>query len=447
MDTQGTPADVSYADGCQPLAVCMVCLTEFPPDVAECPKCHVALSLVRKCPGCSKIVSARHSKCIYCNHVFVIASPKPVEDEERGVRDLRRQQRMRRLVAAAVSLAVFTSVFTIGLIVSRRLEHRLEVPVLTRLATSYAVRPTAIYREASLSGAPIARLKATEVVEVLDFVRAGKTEGGWYIQWKGIEGYVRPRDFAPPKVVDPEKGYPLLRVTILGIEDPGRMSMAMDAVQYYREAFPTSPHRDELAWVAAEQAQEIARTTGDGELLRRAREAYTLLAAGGEYADRAHQAVENLPSPGQLSSGRKRPPNRSPGMEFVGSGTGGVSPQTAQKFTLLDQTEVWVELPPLEQVTAGAVLQGRMARELRARDHVAVPAGAPCALRVLESVPAASSSAGHVLVQMTGMQVSGRQVGVNTFPVRVSLPAAGNTSPQPTTLVIKLRTPLLIPEQ
>src|SRR6266581_3278128 len=70
-------------EGCEPLAVCMVCLSEFSVEVPECEKCHVPLSVVRKCPGCSRVLSARHSKCVYCGYLFIIrpivrsASPTP----------------------------------------------------------------------------------------------------------------------------------------------------------------------------------------------------------------------------------------------------------------------------------------------------------------------------------------------------------------------------------
>ena len=79
-----------WKSGTEALALCMICGGEFPPGTRDCPDCNVSLSIVRRCPACNKIVSAQHTKCVYCRTPFVEElSRRPSEDlpalEEDGV--------------------------------------------------------------------------------------------------------------------------------------------------------------------------------------------------------------------------------------------------------------------------------------------------------------------------------------------------------------------------
>lgn len=57
--------------GTEPIAVCFSCDATLPPETVRCPACDCALSIVRRCPGCRRILSAQHTHCIYCSVSFL----------------------------------------------------------------------------------------------------------------------------------------------------------------------------------------------------------------------------------------------------------------------------------------------------------------------------------------------------------------------------------------
>ena len=57
--------------GTEPLAVCFACDATLPAETAKCPVCDCEMSIVRRCPGCRRIVSAQHTYCIYCSISFL----------------------------------------------------------------------------------------------------------------------------------------------------------------------------------------------------------------------------------------------------------------------------------------------------------------------------------------------------------------------------------------
>lgn len=57
--------------GTEPVAVCFACDTTLPAETARCPVCDCAMSIVRRCPGCRRILSAQHIHCIYCSLSFL----------------------------------------------------------------------------------------------------------------------------------------------------------------------------------------------------------------------------------------------------------------------------------------------------------------------------------------------------------------------------------------
>ena len=59
-----------WKSGTEALSLCMICGGEYEPGTRECPDCHVSLSMVRRCPACHRIVSAKHTKCVYCRTSF-----------------------------------------------------------------------------------------------------------------------------------------------------------------------------------------------------------------------------------------------------------------------------------------------------------------------------------------------------------------------------------------
>src|SRR5262245_35513133 len=63
--------DVEWADDAKPVATCMICNSMLSVTETECAKCKVALSLVHLCPGCGRVVAAKHQRCPYCSRNFL----------------------------------------------------------------------------------------------------------------------------------------------------------------------------------------------------------------------------------------------------------------------------------------------------------------------------------------------------------------------------------------
>ena len=431
-------------EGCEPLAICMVCLTEFSVDVSECDKCHVPLSVVRRCPGCSRIVSARHSKCVYCGRLFVI---RPIASSASATqpKHVHHPISNRILRTAIVGVAVYTLVFSLVFYATRKLDHRTAPRPLSRIASSYALRRAPIYANSSLTGVPIGQ--ATGPVEVLDFATAGNTALWWHITSTGGGGFVRPGDFAPPNAIDPEKGYTLLRCAILAADERGRLLLAVDAVQHYRNAFPVSAHRDDLSFLVAEQGQRVAVKTRDTELLSRARDLYSQLASSGQFSEEARRMLQQLPRPDQSWAPTLARPTAD--LQVVGGDLRRQSSVDAlHTVTLSNQEEISVQLPPMPHATKGSMLAGTVLENRpRQRDHYAVPAGSPCIVRVVETVaPLSPASDGALILELQGVSMQGRWVIVNAGLLRVPLPATARDDHHPWNVVFTLRAPLIVPE-
>src|SRR6266487_4409016 len=194
--------------GCEPFAVCMACLSEFSIQASQCDRCHVPLSVVRRCPGCSRILSARHSKCVHCGCPFLSL---PIVNSTPAVqhKHLHYPAPMRVFRAAVFGIGLYTIVFSFIFYATHKLDHRAAPRLLSTIASSYALRSAPVYADSSLTGVPIAHVTGT--VEVLDFAIVGSTVRWWHVTSARVSGFVRPTDFAPPKPIDAEKGYTLLR--------------------------------------------------------------------------------------------------------------------------------------------------------------------------------------------------------------------------------------------
>jgi len=64
-------AGLEWIHGTEPLAVCFSCDQTLPVETTRCPACDCATSIVRRCPGCRRILSAQHNHCIYCSVSFL----------------------------------------------------------------------------------------------------------------------------------------------------------------------------------------------------------------------------------------------------------------------------------------------------------------------------------------------------------------------------------------
>src|SRR6266568_7544535 len=102
-----------WKSGTDAIAMCMICGGEYAADTELCPDCNVSLSVVRRCPSCSRIVSFQHTKCVYCRVPFTHEAPKSLLSGD-IIPEMPRapNQGQRRFRAAAVSIVTFIIVFT-----------------------------------------------------------------------------------------------------------------------------------------------------------------------------------------------------------------------------------------------------------------------------------------------------------------------------------------------
>src|ERR1051325_9113940 len=108
--------DAGFLSNAPAFAICGVCDKSYPVETPECPKCKSPLSTVRRCPVCSKVVSAKHQRCIYCSTSYLqdepdfsAPRPAPIAVAPAGPSPDERRK------AILVSVAVFLVVMFFGL--------------------------------------------------------------------------------------------------------------------------------------------------------------------------------------------------------------------------------------------------------------------------------------------------------------------------------------------
>jgi len=297
-----TTARLKFKKSVEPFSMCMICLARVRSEVADCPRCEVPVAHVRKCPSCSRIMSSRHPKCVYCGQSFLQPEMMPDSPPILSLPVLPSRTRIKARRALVVSIAVFTLVFAMVLTFTRQLEKRKSQPTSTRpIATSYAMRRTLVFETPRLTGSA-GQLPAGTQIEIIEY----EVPIWWQVKTSTLAGYAKPRDFAPPKVLDSDRGYLLLREYIVGITDSRTMATGIDAVQDYGSRFPASEHSDELLFWTAEQARLVAEQRKDEELLGRARKLFTQLTMSARFGEGARAELESLPSPPIPHSSRDR---------------------------------------------------------------------------------------------------------------------------------------------
>ncbi len=425
----------SKSDG-EPFAVCMSCRSEFPIEIGICPTCNVSVSLVRNCPACGQVLSAKHAKCLYCGYVIVqplasAGAPDAVVARERPV------ARRRQIAAVAVSLVVFLAVFTGASLFTRYQENKIFLPA--KIASTYALRDAAIYRDPLRSSAELGHLKPTGMVDVIGYRLAGADLQWYQVAWKGRPGYTPAKDFAPPKI-ERADGSKLLELAILQLHSPELIQLGREAVEYYRQRFPQSHDGDYLLWLLAERTREVSRAKHDQALSRQARAHYEQLASrGGELGENARKRLQELQASSLAVTSSKGQESLAPEIQIVDGSTFSGSPQHkgAHQITVVDQTELSIRLPMLADLVEGTVLQGQVVKAVRAGDEVTIHAGSACSLRVVQRMQDRNSA----LVQLISLQVGNRRLAVSPPPVAVPISAAPS---KPVTF--RVPTPLLIPD-
>ncbi len=417
-----------------PVAVCMSCRSEFPLDTGMCPNCHVSLSLVRNCPGCGQILSAKHATCLYCGYIFV--EPVSTASPATGAASRERRRPLgRRIAAIVVSVGVFLAVFVGATLFTRYEDHRVSLP--PTIATSYALRDSTIYREAIRSSAELGHVKGTDVVYIVGYRLEGE-ELQWYqVAWKGRPGYTPAKNFAPPKVEKAE-GSRLLQLAIVQLPSE-LVGLGREAVGYYRDKFPQSRDGDRLTWILAERIRQLSVAKHNQDLAEQAREEYRQLASqGGEIGEQARKRLQDLrawPAATAFSSGEK---SVAPEIEIESGSTYTGSPMRtgAQQITLVDQTEVTVRLPLLADIVEGTELQGQVAKPVQAGNQVVVRAGSVCNLRIVRVMRDQKTA----LLQVISLEIGNRRLAVSPPPVAVQISPLRQ---KPVTF--RVATPLLVP--
>jgi hypothetical protein len=446
------PPGNKWAPGAEPLALCMSCSSTYPQEETECPNCQVSLSVVRKCPSCGRVQAAQHIACIYCADSFI--REEGLAPLQSGPVTRRRKEAEQKLrLIAGVTLAVVVAAGA-ALFLTRHTWR--EAP--RTIGQTYVLASTSMRAEAATNSPPVKDLQPSEIVSITDYAIDAMGNRWFRVSAADVNGFVLTQEVAPPKGKDSEKGFEILRHSLLGLEDPDVLSDANRAVEYYRNSFPASPHLEELRWLLAERTREIAEHSGRPRaLLASAREHYQeVVRTGGEYAERAQQALEDL-SEGVARSGASERTSSPPegGYNFVGGSAGaspGAGPASAtgpvRRVAVVSKTTLWVRLTQDVDVVPGASFPGLFAQDIRVNKEIAIPRGSPVTMKL------ASGANPDILggLQMTAATIAGENYPVSATAVRIVMP--GNSTrtsqalapvlPAGTRLGFQLDTPLIV---
>ena len=422
------PLEGKWAPGAEPLALCMSCSSTFPTNFTECPNCQVALSIVRKCPSCGRIQSAHHVTCVYCADSFIREDGlSPLKSGPLARRREIAQQRLRVIAGIAIALGIAAGV---AIFLTR--ETWRGTPAV--IGQTYALAPVSMRARAAADAPPVKDLPASEVLNITDYTLDVMGNRWFRVSSADVNGFVRTQDVAPPKSTDAEKGFEILRHSLMGLTSPDVLSEATQAVDLYRNAFPSSPHKDELRWLLAERAREMSAHEPTKALLANVRELYTDIAKeNGEFADRARQALLALPTevpPDGVSVRQAREPSE---LEFSLVGGSRTTPREVaaepttpvRRVTVVSRTPLIVRLTQPIRLSPGAVFQGEIAQEVRVSREVAIPQGSSATGMVDQG----GAAGGTQRLQLTGATVRGETYRVFASATRVEIPGKGSLSP------------------
>ena len=323
-----------WKSGTEALGLCMICGGEYAPDTHECPDCKVSLSLVRRCPNCRRIVSAQHTKCVYCRTPFLEELPKRHLPEEFATTDGGVSPAVRRFRAAAVSVTTFLVVFSLGMFFLRMINK----PVITIqvIAKSHMVHSALARRAPSSNSSNLGKIIDGTPVNISGYQEtdAGRWMG---LKWNDVEAYVPAADVSAPTPINTE-GAGALKFYISGMETAESAAEAASAVEAYRKAFPGDAHVDELKFALAERLRAISQHAGPqgAELRSQSTQLFQELAAGnGSFAEQARAAL-TPPSSAHSPSRAKAAAPKKKSLEIIGgSGTSTSTAPTGPRQILI----------------------------------------------------------------------------------------------------------------
>jgi len=431
-----------WKSGTEAIGLCMICGGEYESTQRECPDCHVSLSVVRRCPACHRIVSAQHTKCVYCRVPFTHKLPEnPFAAETQPAQKSRLSKEAQRFRAAAVSLVTFLMVFVLGLVFQHQV-NRQKFPIHI-IAKSYLLRTAELRHAPSLGSSSVDTVAAGTNVNLTGYQSGDEGQRWMAVDWHNQVAYAPADDLAPPKALDTNEGANVLKFYLSGMETAEDIDEAVKAVNYYAKAFPGDIHGDELRWILAERIRYLSQHGGSAEavLRQQARQQYEQIEESkGSFAAKAHDLLaKNLPATGSgvhASSHLSSP--KVDGLKVVGSSDAQSSTvkSTAHEVLVLNQAQVVVRAETLSQLSVGTVVSGRVARPVKANGIVAIPAGATCQLRVVS----AGSSEAAVSLGLTSIEIDHRAYAVKSSAVETSSGKGAVDRP----LVFRLDAPLVI---
>jgi hypothetical protein len=417
---------IEWKDDAKPLALCMMCDTEFPTQETRCPQCQSALSLVHRCPGCSRVVSAKHLRCPYCSQGFLKddesgrsqrGNADAVSAARRQLSDARLRGQGRR--ALWFGAAVFLTVFVLAVAIQRYRPGGGADSVV--LGSSFVLHEVVLRESGSSLSPALGKLAPPAVVEITG-TQQDVQGGNWFqIQWGQGTAYIPVSFVAPPKGNNADSGYTLLRISLLDLSDPAELGDAASAVKLYRNRYPVDARGEELLWILAEKGRELGLRRRDAKALAAARSAYNEISREhGKHAAGAAAVLANLTERSAASAPEAGQPTDSEAGAAAaagGPGSWGVydDKTRARKVMLLDRTEVSVVLSAKQTVKDGEILTGQIARAVVSNGDTVIPGGSPCRVKVtIRNSPSGKSSVELSLVEI---QIGGKSHPVEAAPV------------------------------
>ena len=445
------PRGSMWAPGAEPMAICMSCNSTFPPHFLECTQCQVALSVIRKCPSCGKVQSANHVTCIYCADSFLQEDGlMPTGPGPLARRVLRAERRLRIIAVAVIALLVVGG----GGLAVKWLISAKTYPILGQ---SYVLEPLSMRTKAAPDAPPVKDLAQGDMVSISDYSHDLVGNRWFRITSGGISGYVPAESLAPPKSNDPEKGYEILRHSLMTLDNPEVVALATQAVDLYHTSHPASSHYEELRWLLAERTRQISQSRRSAAMGETARKIFEEIAKGsGEFSGRAREALEELPAPSRSSPPRstRRESSDTSWRAVGGSGAGAagyrVDPSAPiRRVTVVSRTPLYVRLTQPGKVSAGAVFQGEFANDVRVSSEVAVPQGSSAVVTVAQQ--GSVKKVENLL--LTGATIRGESYMISGYSRGVDVPGSGRLSasknlpsnlPAGTTIEFQLNSDLIV---
>ena len=418
--------DPRFLPEAQAFSACTICDAEYPAGTENCPKCHSPLSNVRRCPDCHRIVSSRHETCIYCAFsLLAIHAQPPAPEPLVPIARERSREKPNERKAILIAVVVFLVVVLVG--VSRLFRYNSAGLESSVKATSFTLHNAALHLKAG-DETGVARTAPTGSIVRLSRIVRDNTGRAWFlVREDGKDLAIIVTDVAPPKVSEPGEGSKMLQAWLLAFDKPELGSDAVQAVNYYCSQFPTSPHCEELRWVAAERFRYLGqRSSKHSELLAQSRDLYkTLASQNGTHAEEARKTLQTLPAEPSPSRGSERVTLDAPKVAKTNK-------TEFRQYALVDAAEVQLRIPDLTTVTPGVPIRTPIAKEIRVNGQLVVPSNAICVLEVVS----ANSPGSPAVARLTAIEFGNRRYPVTTEAKR--LEKAGSI------VVFKLDSSLLI---